>query len=255
MTFRKKANPGKMHVKMRGFTLVEVLVVVFVILFLATILMPVLNRVRQRSLLTKCVANQRQLYIGWAVYAQENNGRMLQISDGTLDWNGLLFSVIPNTNTHNQRNVLTVYQCPANPCRLGENWYGPNYGYNGNLGDYADIPGDTEKIQNYRPLAKVQRPNELVILADASVWVDRGEGFGDVNNRPRWLCHRSLHGGLIPNPDGSEPARSVGYQWHGGVANFLFADGHAETLSSAEVRRRDREDNPSGDGTIRRSID
>jgi prepilin-type N-terminal cleavage/methylation domain-containing protein/prepilin-type processing-associated H-X9-DG protein len=244
---------SRTYTRRRGFTLFEVLVVVLIVACLAAILAPALSTVRRKSLLAKCAANQRQLYVGWALYAQENKGRMLQISNGDFDWDRLLFSVLPNTNTGNRRQVSTVYQCPASQCRLGDHWYNSNYGYNEKLGDYTDV--SNERIQNYKYLSNLQRANGLVLFADASVWVDFGEGFDSAGNLPRWRNHRSLHNGLIPNADGSEPGKSVGYRWHGGVANFMFADGHGETLSIAEVRRRDREDNPSGDGTIRRLID
>ncbi len=67
----------------RGFTLVELLVVVGIIALLIAMLMPALSRAREMSKRTVCASNLHQLGIGLIMYANENRQQLpLQTRDG-----------------------------------------------------------------------------------------------------------------------------------------------------------------------------
>ena len=77
--------PGK------GFTLVEMLVVIAIIGILAAILLPVLGKIRTRGKRIECINNHRQLALIWAMYTSDNNDRLVSNGDGGTDGGNVSF--------------------------------------------------------------------------------------------------------------------------------------------------------------------
>jgi prepilin-type N-terminal cleavage/methylation domain-containing protein/prepilin-type processing-associated H-X9-DG protein len=63
--------------KRNGFTLIELLVVIAIIAILMAILMPALQRAREQGKRAMCLNNLRQLSLAWLMYADENDGKIV----------------------------------------------------------------------------------------------------------------------------------------------------------------------------------
>ncbi len=119
-----------LHVRRAGFTLVEILVVIGIIVVLAALLFPLFWRARAKAQMTTCLSQVHQLSTLLAAYAHDHDG------------------VMPGETTWNDGIDPALLRCPAQGDGLG-------YVYNSRLAG--------------RRVSGVYLPSQMLVVADGVV--------------------------------------------------------------------------------------
>ena len=210
----------------KGFTLVELLVVITIIGVMAAVIAPVGKGMISRSRAIKCSQNLRQIGTAAMMYAGDNQFTLPQTvhqrREGGVSWS---ISLQPYSGTK------LVFRCEQDPHATRPYTYVIN--------DFlTPNPAGAPQL-NYSRLSKLGEPQATVLFAEAMAGYAGSDHF-----------HFSEYQG-VPMP--AEAFRSqVNVEVHQGSANYLFADGHIEFLKWNEVSGRlAKPGNPFVDPTLR----
>ena len=237
-------RPGRPTTR-RGFTLVELLVVVGIIALLVALLMPALAAARRQAQTVQCATNLHSIGHAMQLYANEYKGRVprdywydIQYVQGHILWAEAYAKYLGHTvpdvaNLTAARDAqlypyfqrIGVYQCPAHPNERQALDYVSNAWW-------PDVPGLSAPLMN---VTRMPHSGRIVYLTEVTARKDfETDTFGvhDI-----WLPDHlpAMPSGQIQK--GS--SRILIDNRHGGRINLLFIDGHVEARHYNEIRQRD----------------
>ncbi len=190
--------------QVNGFTLLELLLVITIIGVLLVLLLPVFGRMRDAAQQTNCMGQLRQLYAGFAAYAQDHRGylprggRNASDDKGFAAWGGTAW-MKPTTDPQDgfptycggQEAVNRLVVCPANRMRVED---GHAYNY---------TPEGYPYICNYEAMTNTGRSDkpanlwriktsELILLFDSGVQAEwKGPGLTAVSGWERIVARHN----------------------------------------------------------------
>ncbi|OHB54008.1 MAG: hypothetical protein A2Y07_02170 [Planctomycetes bacterium GWF2_50_10] len=230
----------------KGFTLVELLVVISILALLLSILMPALGMARERAQSTICIANLRQIGFAVQLYANDYSQFFPPAYESSTDthWWGqktptgidhqksFTWSYLTSTLKRNglfecPSQKLGTYKFQGKPDNMpdGPKWITSTYGYNGYYLTPAKTSGWATMIGN-RPWQRSQtviHPAQVFVFADTMLDRDPGAGSAIENcallDPPQLFMSGSWQKNDYPTTSFRHNLRTNGY----------FADGHAQS--------------------------
>jgi len=224
--------------KTRGFTLVELLVVIGIIVILIGLLLPTVTAAREQSKSVQCLSNLRQMGIAAHAYIVANSGCYPLAYYKTDNWDfsfiggkvvpGLLWSTGGRAGTD-----VRIQQCPSFDGKSNTS-ADPYTGYNYN----TSYLGGEQVGSIVRPSAKasqVRQPSRTAMFGDGQ-W---SSGADKYMRAPFFA------------PGEPHVARGAGTQGfrHRGRTNVCFCDGHGESLGERFVKKEPGDSSVVAPGT------
>lgn len=209
----------------RGFTLVELLVVIGIIALLIGILLPSLSMVQERARATRCLSQLRQIGQATTLYLQQSDGLFPRSSHSAFarrcdPWGRALMPLlgygqfVPTSG--GPRWIILfdgLYHCPSDH-RPGDNLW--SYGKN----VYLELSAAETSGPTWWKITQVRNPTRTILFCE----VETSPGADHV------MCHFWSQGG---DPE-------VAMKRHGQRQNYIFVDGHGESLPFADTYSPDR---------------
>ncbi len=251
----------------RGFTLLELLIVIIIIAVLVGMIFPVLGNLREKARNVQCKNNLKQLQVAATSYAYDHGGSLPTSRNGTSNWRDNRHVDWYETGSIgwiSWTNFPTGVH-HSHPSPVGQSpWWGDVgvdiikrgtlWGYTGKSLKiyfcpaferivYSDPTGNpinsgNEIVRSYVMNTQASSKNikntaisKFVLFADAGITnALGGNTIADRNflDNNKWAYDGQLNG--AGSGGGAYPVESVGI-YHSGNGNAVFIDGHVEQLT------------------------
>ena len=228
-------------VRYRTFTLIELLIVIAIIAILAAMLLPALNKARERGMSSRCLGNVKQLGQYSSMYSMEYEDYIPLATNNPGEsytwapsWIPLLWRYAYPQDKSNGSDIVAaldtansnVFVCPS--FRIEENCHS-GYSMNWSVNMKKDINTmPSAANQERRKVSFTKYPSRTFLIIDDS-------GFRTYSSRGeigRLLTVQGLNAARCP-------ASAIVSPWitrHGGMSlNVAYLDGHASTTPAGKM--------------------